>query len=84
MRACLDRCGEVEMLEQPKLVVVTSEASLCIHHWVLGEPLGGRIMGRCRKCDASREYAASPQSTDRFDDYRELVAASAYQDRLSA
>ena len=61
-----------------------SEAPTCVHHWLLSEPTNGRILGRCRRCDATRVYPASPESTDRFDDYRELTATSAYLGRISA
>ena len=54
------------------------EEPTCVHHWMLGEPTGGMIVGRCRRCDATRIYPASPDSTDRFDDYRELTASSSY------
>jgi len=56
----------------------------CVHHWILGEPFQGRIIGRCRKCGADRAYLATPESTDRFDDYRELTATSSYHERLTA
>lgn len=60
------------------------EAPSCVHHWLLSEPSNGRILGRCRRCDATRVYPASPESTDRFDDYRELTATRAYLGRISA
>ena len=60
------------------------EAPTCVHHWVLSEPTNGRIFGRCRRCDATRVYPASPESTDRFDDYRELTATKDYLGRISA
>ena len=60
------------------------EAPSCVHHWVLSDPSNGRILGRCRRCDATRVYPASPESTDRFDDYRELTATREYLGRISA
>jgi hypothetical protein len=30
----------------------------CAHHWVLGQPEGGSIEARCRKCEAVRVYPA--------------------------
>jgi hypothetical protein len=66
----------------PELVTVDEgtepEAPTCVHHWMLGEPTSGMVVGRCRRCDATRIYPASPGSTDRFDDYRELTASSSY------
>ena len=59
-------------------------APVCVHHWLLSEPSNGRILGRCRRCDATRVYPASPESTDRFDDYRELTATREYMGRISA
>lgn len=70
----------------PHLTIVDEHAPHCVHHWVLGDSIGGRILGRCRRCDASKVFPANPESTDRFDDYRELVATSSYYrgDQLSA
>ena len=57
----------------------------CVHHWLLGDPSNGFVMGRCKRCNATRAYPASPGSTDRFDDYRELTATRSYnEERLSA
>ena len=67
------------------IVDVEGEPPACVHHWLLGEPAGGMVVGRCKRCDATRVYPASPESTDRFDDYRELTASSSYHtERLSA
>ena len=52
--------------------------SLCVHRWVLGEPNQGQIFARCRHCDSTRTYPAVTEGNDRFDDYRELTAASSY------
>jgi hypothetical protein len=56
----------------------------CVHHWILGDPSGGFVMGRCKRCNATRAYPAHPDSNDRFDDYRELTASRSYGERLSA
>ncbi len=56
----------------------------CVHHWMLGEPASGMILGECRRCKARKNFPAAPESTQRFDDYRELTAATAYAERLSA
>ena len=56
----------------------------CVHHWMLDEPENGEIHGECRRCHAHREFPAAPDSTQRFDDYREMTAATAYAERLSA
>ena len=68
------------------LILVDTQAPDCVHHWLLMDPVGGRIIGRCRSCDATKVFPASPESTQRFDDYRELVATSSYyrSGRLSA
>jgi hypothetical protein len=70
----------------PTLTIVDDQMPHCVHHWLLGDPISGRILGRCRRCDATKVFPASPESTDRFDDYRELVSTSAYYrgDRRSA
>lgn len=68
-----------------ELQIVDTEQPSCVHHWLLGEPTSGLVVGRCKRCDATRVYPASPESTDRFDDYRELTASSSYlAGRLSA
>lgn len=70
-----------------ELEIVSGEPSPrggCVHHWVLGNPVAGRIIGRCRGCRATKSFPASPESAQRFDDYRELTAATAYTERLSA
>ena len=61
-----------------ELQIVDATQPSCVHHWLLGEPASGVIVGRCKRCDATRLYPASPESTDRFDDYRELTATSSY------
>ena len=69
----------------PELEIVTAErAQSCVHHWVLGDPVAGQILGSCRRCKATRTFPAAPESTQRFDDYRELMAPAAYHERLSA
>jgi hypothetical protein len=51
---------------------------------MLGEPSNGWVDGSCRRCGEARRFPGSPESTQRFDDYRELTASSAYVERLSA
>jgi len=64
---------------QPELRLVTTlDPPACVHHWLLGEPVNNRILGRCRRCGAQRVYSNSVEGTDRFDDYRELTAGSTY------
>ena len=72
--------------QPPTLTIVDPETPHCVHHWLLGDPMSGRILGRCRRCNATKVFPASLESTERFDDYRELVATSAYYNgsRLSA
>lgn len=68
-----------------ELQMVDGAQPNCVHHWVLGDPASGVVLGRCRRCHATRTYAASPESNDRFDDYRELTASSSYNaERKSA
>jgi hypothetical protein len=68
-----------------ELQIVDCTQPTCVHHWVLREPASGLVLGRCRRCNATRAYPASPESTDRFDDYREITATSNYNSgRLSA
>ena len=57
----------------------------CVHHWMLDEPQQGAVRGSCRRCGDQRAFPASPDSTDRFDDYREITSPSSYlQERQSA
>jgi hypothetical protein len=56
----------------------------CTHHWVLEEPSEGWVNGTCRTCGGRKQFPASPESTQRFDDYREITAATAYNERLTA
>jgi len=65
-------------------IVAEGSLAACVHHWLLGEPADGLVLGRCKRCNATRAYPASPESTDRFDDYRELTARTSYEERLSA
>lgn len=65
-------------------VQVPTEPPSCVHHWMLGEPSNGWVDGSCRRCGEARRFPGSPESTQRFDDYRELTASSAYVERLSA
>ncbi len=60
------------------LQVVDDSAPHCVHHWVLGDPVSGVILGRCNVCNATRAYPAIPESGQRFDDYRELTSTDAY------
>ena len=67
-----------------ELKVVSLNGVACVHHWVLSDPSEGQIAGYCRRCEAKKVFPASPESTQRFDDYRELTAPSGYARRLSA
>ncbi|MEE8421957.1 MAG: hypothetical protein V3S31_04180 [Dehalococcoidia bacterium] len=68
----------------PEFEIVTSDRSGCVHHWLLSDPAAGEIYGECRRCLATRSFPASPESTQRFDDYREMTAPTGYAQRLSA
>lgn len=37
----------------------------CVHHWLLGDPVDHRIAARCRRCGASRHYAATIEDAER-------------------
>ena len=63
---------------EPKPAPTRLRRSTCVHRWVLGDPDGGVIRGQCRNCNAKRVYSTTPEGNDRFDDYREITAASSY------
>lgn len=60
------------------MLVEHEQAPMCIHHWVLREPSRGEVAGSCKRCGARKVFPASPESTDRFDDYRELATGGGY------
>jgi hypothetical protein len=63
---------------RPPLQIVADDTPHCVHHWVLGDPTSGVILGRCKRCNATKAYPAVPESGQRFDDYRELTSTDAY------
>ena len=67
--------------DRPELRVVNDDAPHCVHHWVLGDPISGQILGRCKRCNATKAFSASLESAERFDDYRELTSTTAYYSR---
>ena len=71
---------------EPELrLVVESGMPVCVHHWLLGDPVNNQVVGRCKRCGARRVYSGSVEGIDRFDDYRELTASSSYYaDRRTA
>jgi hypothetical protein len=42
-------------MQQPTEEVAV-EIPACVHHWVLGAPVGGNTSGRCRDCGQEREF----------------------------
>ena len=33
-----------------------------VHHWILSEPSGGEVPGRCKGCGETREFPANPSN----------------------
>ncbi|MEI6136134.1 MAG: hypothetical protein WCQ48_01790 [Chloroflexota bacterium] len=64
--------------ESTQLRALDPDAPACVHHWLLGEPVGNQVAGHCKRCGARRLYSSSIEGTDRFDDYREITATSEY------
>ncbi len=60
----------------PELQTVRDSGRGCVHHWDLMDPSGGHVAGRCRRCGATRTFPSMLESTQRFDDYRELAGSS--------
>ena len=42
-------------MQQPTEEVAV-EIPACVHHWVLGSPVGGSTSGRCRDCGEERDF----------------------------
>jgi len=61
-----------------------SDLPTCVHHWVLAEPVAGTVAGRCKRCGGERAFPATPEGTERFDDYRELTQSRGYYDSRQA
>jgi hypothetical protein len=70
--------------EPIQIQAVRTRRPKCVHHWMLQDPSEGWVRGQCRNCNLKRRFPAAPESTQRFDDYRELTAATAYVERLAA
>ena len=66
---------EQQVTEPVAIATVRARRAKCVHHWVLQDPSEGWVRGTCKNCNARRKYPAAPESTQRFDDYRELVAS---------
>jgi hypothetical protein len=41
-----------------------SESPSCRHHWLLGQPVDGKVSARCRTCGQTREFPASVEDYD--------------------
>lgn len=41
-----------------------AEVAACRHHWVLGQPVAGRIDAQCKICGQSRMYPAVLDNLD--------------------
>jgi hypothetical protein len=48
----------------------------CRHHWLLGQPLDGQVLGVCRNCNAERAFPSFLEDADRLDAIRELQQTS--------
>jgi hypothetical protein len=70
--------------EPIQMQAVRTRRPKCVHHWMLQDPAEGWVRGQCRNCNTKRRFPAAPESTQRFDDYRELTNATAYGERLAA
>lgn len=60
------------------------DSTPCVHHWILGDPDRGVIVGHCKRCGAKRAFSGTPEGTFRFDDFRELTQSSTYFERSGA
>lgn len=46
----------------------------CVHHWILGLPENDVIRGRCKRCNAVREYPATVEGASRQGVYDEAAS----------
>ena len=46
----------------------------CVHHWVLAHPEDDVIRGRCKRCNATRDYPASVEGASRQGVYDEAAS----------
>jgi len=69
---------------EPPISVATAGTLSCVHHWLLGDPIAGRIPATCKRCGADKGFSTNPEGTERFDDYRELTQSSTYYGRMAA
>lgn len=51
-----------------------TETQTCTHHWVLAHPEDDIIRGRCKRCNATREYPASVEGASRQGVYDEAAS----------
>ena len=54
--------------------MVQSQATQCVHRWLLGEPNYGAVRGICRRCGARRTYPSGLETPENLPDYAELTA----------
>ena len=48
----------------------------CVHHWVLAHPEDDVVRGRCKRCNATRDYPASVEGASRQGVYDEAASMS--------
>ena len=46
----------------------------CVHHWVLAHPEEDVVRGRCKRCNATRDYPASVEGASRQGVYDEAAS----------
>ena len=83
-KAVVDAEPKAELVSPPPPalhLVGDSARPACVHHWVLGDPSNGEVVGRCQRCGAGRVFSSTPEGTFRFDDFRELTQSSTYFER---
>lgn len=49
------------------------------HHWLLSTPDGNFVHGRCKQCEAKRDFPARLDETERGNDYQEISRAPRYE-----
>ena len=60
-----------DMARVTRVEIMHEEHPSCVHHWVLDDPVGSTVSGRCRRCGGTREFGARLVGDDHLEDDRD-------------